>query len=124
MKWKLNFQKNDILEVKAGGVFTNEDFLIMAEKVVLNPKWRPGMSAVVDFRKVSGTNMSLNDLLLARDIHMQFDNVAGKGKIAVIVAEKTDRFLLLAYEAIASMCIRSKIRCFEDYKKGIEWLCR
>ncbi len=122
MDWILDFRKDGILEIRASGMFTNGDLIKMAEQIITHPLYKPGMNAVADFRNVTSNGMKISDLFLSRDIHAQFDNIAGKAKIAVILEEKAGFFLSRAYEAIASMYIKSKIKSFEDYEEGFKWV--
>ena len=122
MEWRLDFRKDGTLEIKAFGTFTNSDLIKMAEQIITNPEWKPGMDAIADFRDVTSGNMKISDLFLSRDIHAQFDNMAGKAKIAVILQEKSGYFLSRAYEAIASMYIKSKIKSYDNYEEAVEWI--
>ena len=123
MEWRFFFRKDGILEIRATGIFSNGDLVMMAEQVVMDSRWNPGTNALADFREVAVTDMTLSDLLLTLEIHKQFDNVTGKNKIAVIADEKPASLLCLAYEAIAGSLVKSQIKSFEDYWDGIGWVC-
>jgi hypothetical protein len=105
------------------GNFSNNDLIFMAEQIITDPRWMPGMDAVADFRYVTSYGIRLNDLFLARNIHSQFECMAGKGRIAVILGDKTSLLLSHAYKIIASMYMKIKLRPFNDYDAGVEWIC-
>ena len=122
MKWTLIFRDDEILEIKAFGSFTNMDLIFMIEQIISDPRWKPGMDAVADFRFVSSYDIKLNDLFLSIKIHKQFENMAGKGRIAVILGDKTSMLLSHAYKIIAFMYMKIKFRSFDDYEAAFKWL--
>lgn len=122
MKWTLDFRDDGILEIKAFGKFSNMDLIFMAEQIVTNPGWQPGMDVVADFRFVSSYGIRLSDLFLSCNIHKQFENMAGKGRIAVILSDRTSMLLSHAYKIIAFMCMKIRLRSFNDYEAAFKWL--
>ncbi len=122
MKWTLIFRDDGILEIKAFGNFSNMDLIFMAEQIITDPRWKPGIDAVADFRFVSSYGIKLSDLFLSSNIHKQFESMAGKGRIAVILSDKTSMLLSHAYKIIAFMYMKIKLRSFNDYDAAFKWL--
>jgi hypothetical protein len=122
MKWTLIFRDDGILEIKAFGNFTNMDLIFMAEQIISNPRWKPGMDAVADFRSVSSYGIKLSDLFMASNIHKQFENMAGKGRVAVILGDNVSMLLSHAYKIIASMYMKIKLRSFKNYDDAYKWI--
>lgn len=122
MEWKLNFLDDDILEIKAHGAFSNDSLIRMCERIVMDARWKPGMYALADFREVNAKGMKLGDLFISRDIHLQFDNMAGKGKVAVILDSNPGMILSQAYIKLANIYVKSELKSFTDYEEGMKWL--
>jgi hypothetical protein len=122
MDWKLNFLADNILEIKAHGTFSNDSLIKMCEQIIRNPEWKRGMNAIADFREVNTNGMSPGDLFISRDIHVQFDNMAGDGKVAVILDMNPGAILGRAYIKLADIYVKSELKSFTDYEKGMKWL--
>ena len=123
MEWRLIFRREGILEIRAVGTFNNGELSSIAKHIIMDPRWKDGMSIVADFRDIVSTDVKVSDLILSRKIHKKFENKAGISKIAVVIPHKSSFLVSLAYEAIADAHIRSKIKSFEDYKEGFDWVC-
>ncbi|MGD9160707.1 MAG: hypothetical protein PVG39_19980 [Desulfobacteraceae bacterium] len=123
MEWKFNLRENKVLEVNAFGMFSNAGYLKMFEQVVTDPKWNTGMHMVVDFRDVAFNNLHFDDVVLSVNMHTQFDNLLGKGKIAAIHSNNKGFRLGSIYKELSNPDIKSKLEIFRDYEEGIVWVC-
>ena len=122
MEWKLIFRDDGILEIKSHGRYTIRDFLKMIEQIVMNPKYKPGMDTIADFRDVDVMNVNVNDIYQTKDIHVQFSDMTGTGKIAAIFSSDIGYDLSRSYEEISNMHVKSKMKTFRNFENGLEWI--
>lgn len=122
MEWNLNFQSDAVVEIIYKGRFSNEDFSNMIGKVVADPRWKPGMSVVADFRDVVFEDIFMNDVFTSVNIHYKFDEFIGDGKIAAIHSNENSIRLAKLYAEISGMMVKSKIVTFNDYDKAVDWI--
>jgi hypothetical protein len=124
MEWKLNFRDDGILEIKSSGLFCNDDLKKMIEQIISNPKWEKGMNALADFREVDIKKIKFKDIQKTKDIHSQFSDIVGSGKIAAILSSDLGYGLSRSYEAISNRHVKSKMMTFRKYENGMEWIKR
>lgn len=96
----------------------------MIEHVVLNPKWEPGMDTILDFREVDIKSINFINIFKTKDIHVQFNDMVGAGKIAAIFCTNLGFIFSRLYEAISNRHVKSRIMTFRDYENGMEWIQR
>lgn len=122
MDWKLIFREDEILEMKPSGVFSFADLTKMIEKVVVDPKWKPGMNVIADFRDVDVKGVNVKEIYEAKNLHVLYNDIAGEGKIATILSSNLAYGFTRVYQAISSTHVKSKIMPFMDYENGIDWI--
>ena len=123
MDWTLNFRDDGILDLKCSGSYSNNDLLLMIEQTILDPRWETGMNILLDFRDIIFKDIHYNDIIITRDIHVQFNEFIGTGKIATIHSNDFGYEIGRLYEELAEGSASSKISIFKDYDLGIRWLC-
>lgn len=122
MDWKLNFRDDEILEMKTSGVFSFDDLTKMVEQVIVNPKWKPGMNIIADFRELDVKGINVKEIYEAKNLHIQYDDIAGHGKIATILGSNLAYGFSRMYQSITSTHVKSRIMTFRDYDNGMEWI--
>jgi hypothetical protein len=122
MDWKLNFRDDEILEMKTSGIFSFVDLTKMIEQVIENPKWKPGMNIIADFREIDVKGMNVREVYEAKNLHVQYNDLAGEGKIATILSSNLAYGFSRVYQSITSEYVKSKIMTFRDYDNGLDWI--
>ena len=122
MDWKLNFRDDEILEMKTSGTFSFDDLTKMIEHIVANPKWKPGMNIIADFREVDVRGINVKEIYEAKNLHVLYNDMAGEGKIATILSSNLAYGFSRVYQAISSTHVKSQIMSFRDYNDGIDWI--
>ena len=122
MDWELNFRDDDILEMKTFGTFSFDDLTNMIEQVTGNPKWKPGMDVIADFREVDVRGINVKEIYEAKNLHVLYNDKAGEGKIATILSSNLAYGLSRVYQAISRTHVKSQIMTFRDYNNGINWI--
>ena len=122
MEWKLNFRDDGIMEIIARGDFSVDDFKKMTEQIIADPRWKPGINTISDFRDLNINNIDFKDIYKIEKIHLKFDDEIGSGKIALIFEKDLGFGMGRSYEAISNRVIKSKIRTFRNYEDGINWI--
>ena len=121
MEWKLNFRDDGILEIISRGRYSIEDLKIKIEQLISDPRWKPGMNTIADFREMD-VNITLKDIYSTRKVHALYDNKLGEGKVAMIL--KTDLAFGIgrSYESISEGLVKARIKIFRNYEEGLEWI--
>lgn len=122
MEWKLNFRNDGILEIKSNGTSSIGDFKKLVEEVISDTRWNPGMNTISDLRDVDVKVVKQDDIYSVENIHKQYNNELGNGKIAAILDTDIGFGLGRTYEAISSRNIKSSIMIFRNYEDGMEWI--
>lgn len=122
MDWKLNFQDDEILEMKTSGDFSIDDLLEMVEQAAVNPKWKPGMNIIADFRELDVKGVNVAEIYKAKNLHVQNNDIAGEGKIAIILSSNLAYGFSRIYQAISSTQVKSQIMSFRNYDNGVDWV--
>jgi hypothetical protein len=122
MDWSLNFLNDEILEIKTSGIFSIDDLTEMIEQVVVDPKWKPGMNIIADFREIDVKGVNVTEIYKVKNLHVQYNDIAGEGKIAIILNSNLAYGFSRIYQAISSTQVKSKIMTFRDYDSGVEWI--
>ena len=122
MDWNLNFWNDEILEMKTYGIFAFDDLARMIEQIIIDPKWKPGMNIIADFREVDVRGVSVKEIYEAKDLHTQYNDLAGEGKIATILGSNLAYGFSRMYQAIAGTDVKSRIMTFRDYENGVDWI--
>ena len=122
MDWELNFREDEILEMKTSGIFSFDDLTKMVEQVMDDPKWKPGMNVIADFRDVDVKGVNVNEIYRAKNLHVQYNDMAGEGKIATILSSNLAYGFSRVYQSISNSHVKSRIMSFRDYENGIDWI--
>lgn len=122
MDWQLNFRDDEILEMKTSGIFSFDDLTKMIEQIIVDPKWKPGMNVLADFREVDVKGVNVNELYKAKNLHIHYNELAGEGKIATILSSNLAYGFSRVYQAISSSYVKSRVMTFRDYDSGIDWI--
>lgn len=122
MDWNLNFRDDEILEMKTYGIFAFDDLTRMIEQVIVDPKWKPGMNAIADFREVDVRGVNVYEIYEAKNLHIQYNDIAGEGKIAMILGSNLAYGFSRIYQSIAGKDVKSRIMTFREYENGIDWI--
>ncbi len=122
MDWYLNFRDGEIMEIKASGIFSLDDIKKMIEQVASDPKWKPGMNIIADFRDIDVKGISVTEIYKAKNLHIQYNDIAGEGKIATILGSNLAYGFSRVYQAITSTHVKSQIMTFREYEHGMDWI--
>ena len=122
MDWNLNFRDDEILEMKTYGIFAFDDLERMVKQVIVDPKWKPGMNVIADFREVDVRSMNIKEIYEAKNLHVQYNDIAGEGKIATILGSNLAYGFSRIYQSITCSDVKSRIMTFRDYENGIDWI--
>ena len=122
MDWQLDFRDDQILEIKTSGIFSLDDTTKMVEQIIENPRWKPGMNIIADFREIDVKGLSVNEIYKAKNLHVQYNDIAGEGKIATILSSNLAYGFSRVYQAISSSQVKSQFMTFRDYSHGIDWI--
>jgi hypothetical protein len=122
MEWKLNFRDDGILEIKSNGTFSIDDFKKLIEEVISDTRWKPGMDTISDLSEVDVKDIKHDDIHSTENIHKQYNDELGNGKIAAILNTDIGFGLGRTYEAISSRNIKSSIMIFRNYEDGMGWI--
>ena len=94
----------------------------LIEQVIENPRWKPGMNVIADFREVDVKGVNVKEIYEAKNLHVYYNDLAGEGKIATILSSNLAYGFSRVYQAIASTHVKSRIMTFRDYDNGMEWI--
>ena len=122
MDWTLNFRDDEILEMKTSGIFSFDDLTKMVEQVIEDPKWKTGMNVIADFRDVDVKGLNVKEIYEAKNLHVQYNDIAGEGKIATILNSNLAYGFSRIYQAISSTHVKSRIMTFRNYDSGVDWI--
>ena len=122
MDWTLNFRDDEILEMKTSGIFSFDDLTKMVEQVIEDPKWKTGMDVIADFRDVDVKDLNVKEIYEAKNLHVQYNDIAGEGKIATILGSNLAYGFGRIYQAISSTHVKSRFMTFRNYDSGVEWI--
>ena len=122
MDWTLNFRDDEILEMKTSGIFSFDDLTKMVEQVIEDPKWKTGMNVIADFRDVDVKGLNVKEIYEAKNLHVQYNDIAGEGKIATILGSNLAYGFSRIYQAISSTHVKSRFMAFRNYDSGVEWI--
>ena len=112
MDWNLIFRDDAILEINYAGKFSNDSFLRVFEQIILDPRWKPGIPILADFREVDFNDVQFGDVLVSVNMHSQFDDYIGENKFAATYSNDNGLRLGQLYKGISSFIVKSKISTF------------
>lgn len=122
MNWTIEYGDGPAEEaVRTSGVASRKGFIRLNHELVANPRWRPGMTVLVDHTALDTSLLTGADVDAISDAVIELDDRFGPAAIAVVAA---DPFMRGLSEVSARYVAPSQpvFGSFSSHDQALQWL--
>ena len=123
MTWTVAFAPDsDLVTVTTHGTFTVADHARMVADILGRPEWRPGRPVLFDHRGLDFGDVRFEDMMAARDTHLEHDGEIGPGRAALLMRSRADYGIGRQFEQITADNAAAQLQVFDDVGEALAWL--
>jgi hypothetical protein len=124
MRHEITFEKNEsFVTIRTSGELSAEGHQRLLGELIAHPKWRTGMSALVDHRSASLAAVTLHDMQLTSLLVKQLkDNLGSGGRCAIVLSDDAEFTKVAMWKVMTAPDVGFKIEFFDSIGAARKWL--
>lgn len=108
--------------IKASGVASIKGIIAFHYEFLADPRWKPGMNILCDFRELLADHFDKNDIHSISSLVEGSSDKIGDGRMAVAQPEITSYGLTRMFEIITEGKTSLSIMVFRSYDEALLWI--
>jgi len=108
--------------IKASGVASLEGIMAFHSDYLADPRWKPGMNILCDFRELLADHFKKEDVQTISGLIEVASDRIGDGRMAVAQPDITSFGLTRMFEMISDGKTRLSIMVFRSYDEALLWI--
>jgi hypothetical protein len=124
MRYQITFDGNEsFVTIRTAGELDVEGHQLLLRELIDHPKWRAGMSALVDHRAATLANVTLHDMQIVSLLVRQLKNYLGSGgRCAIVLSDDAEFTKVAMWKIITAPEVGFTIEFFGSIEDAGKWL--
>lgn len=123
MRYEIDFERvPGRCEVALTGAASGEAFARLDNEIVADPRWKPGMALLFDFRELDLSTFSSEEVRQSAEVASRLGHRFGSGRFACVFGSAADYGLGRAWEMWTCGELSLDLRSFRSRDEAEAWL--
>jgi hypothetical protein len=124
MRHEITFDENEsFVTIRTSGELSVGGHQLVLRELITHPRWRSGMSALVDHRAASLAAVTLHDMQIISLLVKQLkDNLGSGGRCAIVLSDDAEFTKIAMWKVMTEPDVGFKIDFFDSLGAAKKWL--